>query len=55
MRVHALQNDIIKRFNDDMFDLYIRTNDMKEKGFPSGEASRLHQYHQYIQQRFDLL
>ena len=55
MRVHALQNNIIKRFNDAMFDLYMNTEEMKIAGFPSGEASRLHQYHQFIQQRFELL
>jgi hypothetical protein len=54
-RVHALQNDIVKRLNDSMFDFALHTETMRKYGFPSGEASRLHQYHQYLQQRFEQL
>jgi len=54
-RVHALQNDIIKRINDVIFDFHLHTEEMRKYGFPSGEASRLHQYHQYLQQRFEQL
>jgi hypothetical protein len=33
----------------------MHTEFMRKYGFPSGEASRLHQYHQYLQQRFEQL
>ena len=33
----------------------MHTEFMRKHGFPSGEASRLHQYHQYLQQRFEQL
>jgi len=33
----------------------MHTEFMRKYGFPSGEASRLHQYHQYLQQRFEHL
>ena len=52
-RVYGLQNDIYKRLQTLMFDLSMHTEIMREYGFPSGEASRLHQYHQYMQQRFE--
>ena len=54
-RVHAIQNHIMKRINDNMFDFTMHTEEMRVHGFPSGEASRLHQYHQYLQQRFEQL
>jgi hypothetical protein len=54
-RVHALQNGIVQDINDYMYDFAIHTEDMKRHGFPSGEASRLHQYHQYVRQRFEHL
>jgi hypothetical protein len=53
--VHALQNDIVKGITDNIFDLTMHTEVMRQFGFPSGEASRLHQYHQFIQQRFEQL
>ena len=52
-RVYSLQNDIYKRLQVLMFDLSMHTEIMRQYGFPSGEASRLHQYHQYIQQRIE--
>jgi hypothetical protein len=54
-RVHALQNGIVKKINDNFFDLAMHTEEMRKHGFPSGEASRLHQYHQFLQQRFEHL
>jgi hypothetical protein len=54
-RVRALQNGIVKKINDNMFDLAMHTEEMRKYGFPSGEASRLHQYHQFLQQRFEHL
>ena len=54
-RVRALQNDIVKQINDLMFDFFLHTEIMRKHGFPSGEASRLTQFHQYLQQRFDHL
>jgi hypothetical protein len=54
-RVRALQNGIVKQINDTMFDLTMHTEEMRKYGFPSGEASRLHQYHQFLQQRFEHL
>ena len=54
-RVHALQNDLLKKINDNMYDVMMHTEAMRSAGFPSGEASRLAQYHQYIQQRFEHL
>lgn len=53
--VHALQNDLLKQINDNMFDLMMHTEEMRSAGFPTGEASRLDQYHQYLQQRFEQL
>jgi len=53
--IHALQNGIIQDINDYMYDFGMHTEEMKKHGFPSGEASRLHQYHQYMQQRFEHL
>lgn len=52
-RVHALQNDILKCINDVVVDFFQHTEVMRKAGFPSGEASRIHQYHQYLQQRFE--
>lgn len=54
-RVHALQNGIVQDITDYIYDFSIHTEEMKKHGFPSGEASRLHQYHQYMQQRFEHL
>jgi hypothetical protein len=54
-RIHALQNDLLKKINDNMYDLMMHTEAMRSAGFSSGEASRLAQYHQYIQQRFEHL
>ncbi len=54
-RVRALQNNIVKQMNDLMFDIFLHTEIMRKHGFPSGEASRLTQFHQYLQQRFDHL
>lgn len=54
-RVRALQNGIVKQINDSLFDLAMHTEEMRKYGFPSGEASRLHQYHQFLQQRFEHL
>jgi hypothetical protein len=54
-RVRALQNGIVKQINDNSFDLAMHTEEMRKYGFPSGEASRLHQYHQFLQQRFEHL
>lgn len=54
-RVHALQNGIVQDINDYMYNFAVHTEEMKKYGFPSGEASRLHQYHQYVQQRFEHL
>jgi hypothetical protein len=54
-RIHGLQNDIVKRLNVLFFDLSMHTEIMRAHGFPSGEASRMHQYHQYLQQRFEQL
>jgi hypothetical protein len=54
-RVRALQNSIVKKINDNMFDLSMHTEELRKYGFPSGEASRLHQYHQFLQQRFEHL
>ena len=54
-RVRALQNRVVKQINDNMFDLAMHTEEMRKYGFPSGEASRLHQYHQFLQQRFEHL
>lgn len=54
-RIHGMQNDIVKRLNVLFFDLSMHTEIMRAHGFPSGEASRLHQYHQYLQQRFEQL
>lgn len=53
--MHALQNSIYQKFNDSMFDMSMHTEFMRKYGFPSGEASRLNQYHQYLQQRFEQL
>lgn len=33
----------------------MHTEEMRKTGFPSGEASRLYQYHQYLEQRFEHL
>ena len=54
-RIHSKQNDLLKKWNDIMFDFYMHTEEMRKTGFPSGEASRLHQYHQYLEQRFEQL
>jgi hypothetical protein len=54
-RVHAAQNEIIKRINDVLFDFSMHTEEMRRCGFPSGEASRLHQYHSFLAQRFEQL
>jgi len=54
-RVHAVQNELIQRLNKCMFDMSLHTEVMRRYGFPSGEASRLHQFHQYLQQRFEHL
>lgn len=53
--VHALQNGIVQDINDYMYDFAMHTEEMKRYGFPSGEASRIHQYHQFMQQRFEHL
>ena len=54
-RIHARQNDLLKKWNDIIFDFCMHTEEMRKAGFPSGEASRLHQYHQYLEQRFEHL
>lgn len=54
-RVHAKQNELLKKWNDCIFDMTMHTEEMKKAGFPSGEASRLHQYRQYLEQRFEHL
>lgn len=54
-RIHALQNGIVQDINDYLYDFNMHTEEMKRHGFPSGEASRLHQYHSYMQQRFEHL
>lgn len=54
-RVHAQLNDINKRINNAMFDLTLQVDAMRQYGFPSGEASRLLQYHSYLVQRFEQL
>ena len=54
-RIHALQNGIVQDINDYMYDFSMHAEEMKKHGFPSGEASRLHQYHQFLQQRFEHL
>lgn len=55
MRVHMLQNDIAKRLNVLFFECSMHTETMRKYGFPSGEASRLHQFNQYLPQRFEQL
>jgi hypothetical protein len=52
-KIHAAQNEILKQFNHVMVDFFQHTEEMRRAGFSSGEASRLHQYHQYLQQRFE--
>ena len=54
-RVRAIQNNIVKQMNDLMYDFYLHAEIMRKHGFPSGEISRLTQFHQYLQQRFDQL
>ncbi|GBG23843.1 Hypothetical Protein FCC1311_000632 [Hondaea fermentalgiana] len=54
-RVHALQNDLVKNFNKVFSKISHHAEIMKRAGFPSGEASRLHQYHWYHQQRIEEL
>ena len=54
-RIHSVQNDLLKKWNDIIFDFSMHTEEMRKAGFPSGEASRLHQYHQYLEQRFEHL
>lgn len=55
MRIRGLQNGIMKKLNESMFDLVMHTEEMRAYGFPSGKASRLHQFHQHAQQRFEQL
>lgn len=54
-KVRAVQNDIMKRLNGVIFDLSMHTEMLRNHGFGSSEASRLHQYHQQLQQRMELL
>jgi len=54
-RIRALQNNIIKQLNDLMFDFYQHTEVMRKYGFTSSEASRVNQYHSYLQNRFEKL
>jgi hypothetical protein len=54
-KVHSRQNAIVQEMNDCMYDFSLQTEEMKSYGFPSGEASRLHQYRQFMQQRFEHL
>mmetsp|Transcript_6890 Transcript_6890/g.14064 ORF Transcript_6890/g.14064 Transcript_6890/m.14064 type:complete len:583 (-) Transcript_6890:104-1852(-) len=54
-RVHAVQNEVIKYLNEAMYDIKLQVEVMRHHGFGSSEASRLHQYHQYLQQRFEHL
>jgi len=52
-RVHALQNDINKHLNDSMVDMALHTEQLRKFGFSASEASRLHQYHAQMLQRFE--
>jgi len=53
--VHALQNDLVKRMNECLFNFNDHSEMLKARGFPAGEASRLHQYHWYLQSKFEQL
>ena len=46
-RIHSKQNDLLKKWNDIIFDFSMHTEEMRKAGFPSGEASRLHQYQRF--------
>ncbi|GKY97191.1 hypothetical protein MPSEU_000677500 [Mayamaea pseudoterrestris] len=54
-KVHAAQNDIVKRINDSLFDFAMHMEEMKSAGLPAGEASRLHQFHYFLSKQFEQL
>jgi len=54
-RVHALQNELVKNLNRMYARIGRHTEILKSAGFPSGEASRIHQYHWFHQQRIEEL
>lgn len=52
-RVHALQNDIIKRIRRTLFDFSMHTEEMRKYGLASAEASRLNGFHSTLELGFE--
>ena len=55
IHIYSRHNYILKCVNEIMVDLSSHTEVMRKAGFSSGEASRLHQFHQYAELRFEKL
>ncbi len=54
-RVHSLQDKIVQQMTAVMRQMYRNVETLKFHGLPANEASRINQYHWFIQQRFEML
>jgi hypothetical protein len=54
-RVHLLQDNIVQQLSAVTRQMYRNVETLKVAGLPANEASRINQYHWFIQQRFELL
>jgi hypothetical protein len=54
-RVHSLQDKIVQQMTAVTRQMYRNVETLKFHGLPANEASRINQYHWFIQQRFEML